>query len=64
MTGSSKALKPKGMGWVRVGYGYGYEYGFQCQAALKFSREVMGVVAFEKIQNEIAWSFVVIFSDL
>lgn len=35
-----------------------------CEAELKFSREVMGVVAFGKIQNEIAWSFVVTFSDL
>lgn len=65
-----QGTKVCGYGWVRVGYGYGYGLSVGmgmdclCEAELKFSREVMGVVAFGKIQNEIAWSFVVTFSDL
>lgn len=51
VAGSGEALKPAGMGCQR-------------EAALKFSGEVMGVMAFGKTQNETARSFVVTFSDL
>ena len=51
MAGSGEALKAAGMGCQR-------------EAALKFSGEGMGVMAFGKTQDETARSFVVTFSDL